>query len=428
MKTCIFLPFQGEAKCQAILDKAQENINTILKPNLKQILLALNDKMNTASVVVYNTYAQYFNTDNEACSTDQSWAFPKLFFSPLKLTVDRRTKFNTLVVNINKAIQEVVDDVTKNSNLKYKIGTSNWDPWPREGVTGQYCDPVSSGRYPDAKQPDLQFFKPDTYVSSAFHDELRKRVTPEKERAIRERSERSTDIYNSLLWKSAAPAAEALHKLNPPPSPPSCPGDGGFDFTFGLGVPDAFGKYFHPNQLGHESISAFALETMISLRAQVLGVAGQSCAITDEFKCWQKDGRRGYASAARLNENYKKLCDQVQAPPNTVGWKSEVSYDTGTPEEHSFPLSLSSNINTFDKQECLESLDRIINGCDGNDPENPMNWKFGGRHVKAERTFEVNIKRDNRPWPPIKKPYGACEGWYKAVYSDYKLHGAGWST
>src|SRR5436190_14854621 len=114
IKTCIFLPFQGEAKCQAVIDKAQENIDTILKPNLKEILLALNDKMNKGSVVVYNGYAQYFNTDNEACATDQEWAFPKLFFTPLRLTVDRRKKFNILVVNINTAIQEVVDDVTKN--------------------------------------------------------------------------------------------------------------------------------------------------------------------------------------------------------------------------------------------------------------------------------------------------------------------------
>lgn len=429
IKTCIFLPFQGEAKCQAVIDKAQENIDTILKPNLKQLLLALNDRMNTDSVVVYNTYAQYFNTDNEACSTDQAWAFPKLFFTPLKLTIDRRQKFNTLVVNINNAIQGVVDDVTKNSNVKYKIATSNWDPWPREGVSGQCCDPASTGRYPDPQQPDLQFFKPDTFVSPNYHDELRKRLTPEQERQMRERIERSTDIYNSLLWKSASPRAEALHKLDArAPSPPNCPGDGSFDPTLGMGLPDSFGKFFHPNQIGHETISAFALETMIELRAEVLGVKDPSCAITDEFKCWQTDGRKAYANADRMNENLKNFCDQVVVPAHTVGWNSKVTYHAGTPDEHSFLLQLSSNAATYNKDECLESFDRIVNGCDGGDPNNPMNWKFGGRYVRGEYTYEVNVKRDNRPWPPIQKPHGDCVGWYKIVYGDYFLRGAGWST
>lgn len=386
--------------------------------------------MNADSVVVYNMYAQYFNTDNEACSKDQSWAFPKLFFSPLQLTIERRKKFNTLVVNINNAIQEVVDDVAKNGNVKFKIGAADWDPWPREGVSGQYCDPASTGRYPDKNQPDLQFFKPDTFVSPDYHDELKKRrITPEEGREIRDRVERLSDVYGSLLWNSADPAAEALHKLDRrAPAPPECPGDGGLDPTLGLGLPDTFGKYFHPNENGHETISAFALETMIAARAEVLGVADGSCDIGDEFKCWQKEGRKGYANANQLNANYKKFCDQVEAPSNTVGWKSEKSYAEDTPDEHSFLLQLSSKAGTFDKDECLESFDRIINGCDGNDAQNPLDWKFGGRYVRGEYTYEVNIKRNNRPWPPIKETYGACEGWYKVFYSSYKLHGAGWST
>jgi Alpha-galactosyl-binding fungal lectin len=76
-------------------------------------------------------------------------------------------------------------------------------------------------------------------------------------------------------------------------------------------------------------------------------VAAASCDTGDEFKCWQKEGRKGYASVARLNENNKKFCDQVRTPDNKVGWKSEVSYDEGTPEEHSFLLQLSTNAGAF---------------------------------------------------------------------------------
>ncbi|KAL8930236.1 MAG: hypothetical protein Q9208_000853 [Pyrenodesmia sp. 3 TL-2023] len=430
IRTCIFLPFQGEASCQSIIDKAQENIDTILKPNIKELLLSLNTKMNQDSIVVYNLYAQYFNTETDACEKDQGWAFPKLWFSPLLLTIDRRNKFNTLVRNINQAIDEVVVDINDNGNVKYKIASADWDIWPREGVSGLYCVPESTGRYPDPAQPDLQFFKPDTFVSKDYHDELKKRITPEQEREIRRQMEESTDVHDSLLWKSANPPAEALHQLDRrAPAPPGCPGDTGILSKFNLGLPDAFGKFFHPNELGHQTIASFAVQTVIDTRAKVLGIDNPSCTVSDEFKCWQEDGRRGYANAARMNENYKDFCNKVQAPADTVGWKSNIPpYHPGTPDEHSFSVELTSAASQFDKNECLESFDRIVNGCDGNDPENPMGWKFGGRYVRGEYTYEVNVKRDNRPWPPIKEPRGDCKGWYKVFYSDYKLHGAGWAT
>ena len=380
--------------------------------------------MNKHSIVVYNMYAKYFNTDNDDCEKKQGWAFPKLFFSPLLLTINRRKRFNALVDNINKAIDEVVDDINKNGKVKYKIATADWGIWPEQGVSGQYCVPDSTGRYPDPKQPDLQFFKPDTYIASDYHDELKKRSTPEKEREILGLIGSSADI-----WKSSNPPAEALHKLDRrAPAPPGCPGDGGFDFTLGLGIPDAFGKYFHPNELGHETITAWAIQTMIDTRAEVLGLGGPSCAVEDRFKCWLTDGRKGYANAARMNENYKDFCNNVKVPDHTVGWKAETPYHEGTPDEHSFLLQLSSKANDFDKDECMDSFDRLINGCDGNDPNNPMNWKFGGQYVRGEYTYEINVKRDNRPWPPITKAHGDCKGWYKVFYSDYKLHGAGWST
>ena len=46
---------------------------------------------------------------------------PTLFSGPLLLTTDRRKRFNVLVDNIDKAIDEAVDDIDKNSKVKYEI-------------------------------------------------------------------------------------------------------------------------------------------------------------------------------------------------------------------------------------------------------------------------------------------------------------------
>lgn len=164
--------FDGESPCTTVLDKAVENIDIVLKPNLKSILLALNDKMAKDSIVVFNGYAQFFDTTNEDCADKQMWAYSSIFFryswgnKGLTMTVARRKKYNSLVIGINNAIKEVIEDVKKNGNVKYKIGFANWDKWNYEGVRGQMCDPKSDGRYPDPDgQPDLQFFKPDTRES-----------------------------------------------------------------------------------------------------------------------------------------------------------------------------------------------------------------------------------------------------------------------
>lgn len=144
-----------------------------------------------------------------------------------------------------------------------------------------------------------------------------------------------------------------------------------------MGLPDTFGRNFHPNELGHQTVASFALQTLLGLRAEVLGVDSPSCEPTEEFTCWQKEGRKGYANADKLNENYKKYCDQVKQPDRTKNWSDEKSYQEGTLDEHSFKIQLSNGATVFDKDECLDSFDRIINSCDGKDPENPLNWKFG---------------------------------------------------
>lgn len=425
------LPYDGEATCTAIIKKAQENIDTILKPNLKSILRALQRKTAKDAIVVYNGYARFFNTENESCATAQAWNIVKWlpqywFKTALKVTVARRKLFNTLVVNINQAIQDSITDIS--GELNYTIGFSNWDPWAIDGVKGQMCDPLSTGAYPDPKQPDLQFFKPDTKIPDWTHDELRRRSGVDNAAIPDSKFSENTmeidpRIYNTLLWNSANPGADVVHKLDSrAPSPPNCPGDGDFDVTLGVGLPDTFGKLFHPNELGHQTIASFTVAKAIDLRAKVLGLGPQTCEVKDVFKCWQKQGRKGYAQPNKMNENYKKFCDEVKQPAHTAGWRFEKTCFVNTPDEQSFVLQLGDSATTFNKDQCLDSFDRIINGCDGNDPENPMNFKYGGQWRRGQYTYEINIKRTNRP-QKVKKAAGLCNGSYKWIFSSYEIKG-----
>ncbi|AEO68674.1 uncharacterized protein THITE_2053289 [Thermothielavioides terrestris NRRL 8126] len=431
--------------CNDVISIAEKNLDNILPGNLKQLLDALNDKMNDNSIVVFNGYAQFFNTENEDCATKQDWTlFNLLAQSGLKLTVERRKKFNSLVVKINSVIKKVVDDAKKNKKYKYKIGFSDWDSWPSQGVAGQFCDPSSTGEYPDPKQPDLQFFKPDTRIGA--NGELKKRRREalyatydnetiwQHELTEAERRRRSLDeIYKSLLYHSVNPQAEARHMLDRRnPLPPKCPGDTDAEIQPpSIGLPNDIAKNFHPNELGHYTIASWALQTMIDLRAEVLGVKPPECVPVDKFTCWQETGSQKYSNEPFLNAQKDDFCDGVEEGDRVNGWSYAQSYGEGTPDETEFKVTLGKSgagSDAFSKAECKDSIDRIINGCDGNDPENPMDWKFGGEWQRGRFTYQVNPSRTNRPWPVPTAPSGSCKGWWHGVWSSYVIRGKGWAT
>lgn len=278
---------------------ARQNLDNILKDNLLQLMEALDSKVNDDGIVIFNGYAQFFNTENDDCATNQDWTLLALGSDPLRLTVDRRKTFHDLVVQINAVIKSVVDGTAANDDYKWKIGFSNWDVWPQEGVAGQMCDPSSTGGYPDASQPNLQFFKPNAHIAGDIGDlETRSSDgstwydlnTAANDQVMRHN--RDVALYNCILLRSANPQADVLHRLDArAPSPPGCPGDDdsptGQARGFGIPIPNSIGKLFHPNELGHYTIASWALQTAMDLR-----VDSPECPPVDKFTCYQTTGSK----------------------------------------------------------------------------------------------------------------------------------------
>lgn len=450
IKTCVFLAWDGEKACQDVIDKAQSNIDNLLKSNIQTVLDALDDKMTTDSVVVYSGYAPFFNTDNEDCAdtSKQSWAYSEwwwityYFRTALTLTIERRKKFNTLVENINKAIKEVVE--ANDGKKNYRIAYSDWGQWPGI-VDGQMCSPSDDGHYPNDKQPNMQFFKPNTYnVATPGHDEFKKRelnssmdefpalyqrhLDHEQKRAEQLAALSLDEVYGSVLYHSNNPRSEVLHKLDPrAPLPAGCPGDGSPDPPLGIGLPDTFLENFHPNMNGHESMAATALQTLVWKRAKILGKDSCEATEKDEILCWSSLGTtdQPYVSHGLLNETYKDFCNnQVDPEDNTINWKVEHKFKNDTYEEHDFSIKLDNGAKDFDKQDCLDTFEKLINSCDTDEGSNPMHWKSGGRYTKGDYTYEIN-PRWYRPFRT--KADGECNSHYKFLYSDYDISGSGWA-
>ena len=448
-------PYWGTNACNTVLDKAEENAETIIKSNIKEILKALSSKMNDDGVVVVNGYAQFFDTSRSNCewqAWDVLWFLP-LGNSYIPLTISRRERFNELVIKINKAIRDAVDEIADDSSIKYKVGYAHWDSWVTDEVDGQMCSPNSNGDYPDRNQPDMQFIKPDTHpwfnwLSDGSREELLRRsvggeevnparLTESDKRAIKrsgrpggaQQGNRAHPVRLHPLQVARSPCC-ARHQLNPRDRrPQAVPETAAPTSPLAWACPIRSGKTPIPTTRA-TSLSPPSPWRLMDLRSVAIGVDSPACELKDEFTCHSRGNNRRYVSADRANKHYKDFCKFVQdnKPSNEVDWSRDKTYDSGTPEEHEFSVSLSNGAADFDRVECEDSFNKLINSCDKDN--NPMKWKQGGKYVRdgGDYTYELNPRKSGRPWPPPREAYGRCEGWWKVFFGQYEVEGAGFAT
>ncbi|KAF5252514.1 hypothetical protein FANTH_2408 [Fusarium anthophilum] len=433
---CILLSANNEEACEAVLKVAEDNVENIITNNMKEILYALNKKVNKDGIVVVLGYAEFFSTEDDSCEYEE-WdkkAFLEPIQTPQKLTIARRHRFNALVKKINRATADAVNDISKDDDVKYKIGFADWNPWVTDAsIDGQMCSPSANGDYPSKDQPQMQFIKPPTNPTPGEHEDLKKRGVDTSDyynysQGELRRKRAAESIWGSKFFNSANPPELVRRVLGRrAPKPPGCPSDESRDWTMGLGLPNDIAENFHPNENGHLTMASFAVAEAMDLRSLVLGIDPPSCEVKDQFKCWSDDNWKIYASADRLDKHYEDFCKNVEQPDHEKGWNYYKVYDEDTPDEHEFRISLSNDVADYDVNQCIDSFKKLIHNCDTN---RRLNWKTGGKYVRDDGayTYEVSPTRYNRPWPPPEYAQGTCKGWYHFSHSSYTIEGGGFST
>lgn len=420
---CILQSVTTEAACSGAVNKAQKAIDNILHDNIVSLLTSLDAKVNDDGMVVLASYAQYFNAETTDCTHNQDWVFPgQAGSTSLLLTKDRRATFNSLVRNTNSVLKSAVKDASKKA--KSKIVFADWDEWGAV-TNGRFCEPGADPHPTDESNEDVLFFKLPTY----------KVFNP----GTIFRREDEWDLVggpNNYANISAAEEEEALGiQLSDVSvtdldkrgsiSPPACKKSA----LSGL-LPDGIGRIFHPNEVGHETIASFVTWAIANARAKKLNVPSPACTMETEFTCYQGQGSKQYASAYSLYLHTADFCKSAteHAKDESSGWSFSKTYNKKTLDEATFSVSLDAESSDLDEKSCNAAVNRILDGCDGNDPENPMNWKFGGKYDTGGYTYSIAPQRKNRPFPVLKKPIGKCQGWYRWLYTRYNIRGAGWAT
>jgi hypothetical protein len=413
---CIVSPTGSQSNCQSMISSAQTGIDTYLVENIKSLLESLDEKINDGGVVVFNYYAKYFNVDNEDCAT-QWWNWP-LSANGSPLTTDLRKQLNTLVDNTNAALKKAVEAANVS---KMTLVAANWDPWVSE-MKGQLCQPGASPDPNDPSNDNVMFFKLDTSPPAIL-------TLYERDdwNFMQNQTAYDSSAIEETLWKGTEMGLEMQSRDI---TAPHCPTSAFANFILTRFGGDGIGKIFHPNELGHEVIASFALNAVREGRSKVLGISAPACELPTGPTCYQTKGSTAYASSYALYSNTAAFCSEVKSkhPINTKNWEYSVTYNKGTVDENTFKISLSNDATAFNEGQCNKAVNVILDGCDGNDPENPLNWKFGGELVEGSYTYSISITRTNRPFPVITYPQQKCTSWYKGLWDQYDIYGAGWAT
>ncbi|OBT61103.1 hypothetical protein VE03_09873 [Pseudogymnoascus sp. 23342-1-I1] len=132
-----------------------------------------------------------------------------------------------------------------------------------------------------------------------------------------------------------------------------------------------------------------------------------------------------YLTPKLAYDTYPDFCKGI-SPGDT--WNINSTFFPDTPEH--FALLINGNMasSKWSSDLCSQAFKSILDNCDGNDPSNPMNYKFGGTYTTQGLEFRIQPIFDNRAVPLPTAPSWSCTSSYHGVYDNFGILGVGWAS
>lgn len=70
----------------------------------------------------------------------------------------------------------------------------------------------------------------------------------------------------------------------------------------------------------------------------------------------------------------------------------------------------------------------MIDGCDGNNPQNPANYKGGGKILTRNNTVTYEVQPQALRQPADLGIQGGCDCTYDLLFNEYNVWGHGWAS
>ncbi|KAI1880240.1 hypothetical protein JX265_001861 [Neoarthrinium moseri] len=181
---------------------------------------------------------------------------------------------------------------------------------------------------------------------------------------------------------------------------------------------------FHPKYDGHKAMKEFFIRKMKDDK-----IPGVKTEATSQPKpsIQQKKECYGLGNKKYIGRDVGKDIIETELCPKAAGDGSvEESYNKGTMEEVTLSVKSPSGFKPS-KEDCIKGFrDEILDGCDGNDPKNPENYKGGGKVTMGDVTYEMIPRALRQPADKSKK--GFCDSTYKYLFNEYWMWGNGFAS
>ena len=125
--------------------------------------------------------------------------------------------------------------------------------------------------------------------------------------------------------------------------------------------------------------------------------AGDSGDFEKKCKEWSTGLYKGFVQRDLLNQNIQDICGDVELWANGgVEGTKIYQKNPGSDDAVTFTVSFA-KLTTIPKQVCIDELMELSGGCNGNDPNNQFDFKWGGWKAKPDRYYEIAPTANRMP-------------------------------
>ncbi|KAI1142332.1 SGNH hydrolase-type esterase domain-containing protein [Hypoxylon sp. FL0543] len=446
-RACLFQPIpggwgkywdedpDGEGYCKKNIQKAADYMNNDKDDGFRQEFVdTLDGIFNTAQKqenpqqtfdLYVSSYVRFFVDDTDDCD-NWSFAHPWVSAGHPKVVKGLRKVMNEKTDQLNNLQSDIIKNykIPAPARPNYRIHNVQ----PTNLFQGhRFCEPGHS--FED------QFYRDDVWLWNLQYYDTQSAALAGNPREAQKTDNGVTFMAGSTAKPPSAGMVLSTFPISNGAAPPSTPNPSPqSQSSFGWTA-----RPFHPKWKGHLAMKDLFIQQMKN--DKVPGVKGSNAGGSSkppppppppqETVHCNGLGAKKYANRNDLQDIIQNQFCPMAVKQGVLDKNSGSiyrSYLPGTMEQVGVAISWQPGLDFRPNMgDCVRLLlTRLVDGCDGNDPKNPMNWKGGGRAVKGKVTYEVTPITLRQP--PPTSPGGKCDSTYKALFNEYTVWGVGWES
>ncbi|TGJ86909.1 hypothetical protein E0Z10_g1911 [Xylaria hypoxylon] len=351
------------------LDDPNKALQMQIADNLEKILIR-GRAVNPSFQLYVTGYVQLWNDANEQCNT-VSWAPP--YKPPTYITIGHRQDMNSLVLSLNLMIQLVIDSLESTVGGVYFV-----DEFDKKFDGHRFCEVENDPTYHKLPTDQRTWL---IHYDSPYGDSSSVRAS---------NSGHFFDMVDSILIppRDGKSTADQIKEVNGNLSVLNSAYDSVDSMAASLSqlaqqdakyrfLPLTWARTMHSKGSGYKEMSSAVIDKVLKHNTGPTDPGypqGLHCTGIEVTNFLNRDD---------LNYRIGEFCNDAAAQKKHDHNSGSISrvHDAGSRYEVRFSIDWPQGLDISENMEihCVNNMTTIMDSCGGDDPNNPMNWKRGGK-------------------------------------------------